>query len=64
MPSVRFLRDFDYDVPGKGGRVTRAYKAGTVDTVTAAVAEKLIASGAAESAEPEKERKARATDGK
>ncbi len=40
---VRFTKDFDYAVPGKGGRVTIAYKAGTVKNVTRACADLAIA---------------------
>lgn len=28
MPEATFIRDFDYSVPSKGGRVTIAYRAG------------------------------------
>ncbi len=45
---VRFTKDFDYAVPGKGGRVTIAYKAGTVKNVTRACADQAIAADRAE----------------
>lgn len=46
MPWIRFTRDFDYSPPEKGGRVTIAYRAGTVANVTRACADAAMARGA------------------
>lgn len=48
MPRVRFLRDFDWSPPERGGRLTLAFKAGTEILVRRICAAEAIAAGAAE----------------
>lgn len=50
MPWVRFTRDFRWNPPERGGRVTIAYPAGAVLLVRRCCADDAIASGAAEAA--------------
>lgn len=47
MPWIRFSADFDWSPPAYRNRVTIAYKAGMVQLVTRACADKATAKGAA-----------------
>lgn len=47
MPRVRFTKDFDWSPLPLNGRVTIAYKAGSVALVTTPCANLAIAAGAA-----------------
>ena len=47
MMKVRFIRDFDFSPEALGGRVTIAYKAGMVQSVTRECAGKAIPAGKA-----------------
>jgi hypothetical protein len=48
MPKVHFTKDFDWSPLPLNGRVTIAYKAGSVVVVTTPCANLAIAAGAAE----------------
>lgn len=49
---IKTLRKFDWDVPGKGGRVTLSHEAGATVNVPRACGEQAIKSGAAVAADP------------
>jgi hypothetical protein len=51
MPWVRFTEDFDFSPVVKGGRVTKAYKAGMVQFVTRECATRALAAGKAKRAQ-------------
>ena len=48
MPWVRFSRDFEFDPPARGGRVTIRYRGGRAYNVPRACAIRAKAEGAAE----------------
>ena len=48
MPRFRFTEDFDFSPAALGGRVTTAYKAGMVKTVTSECSELALAAGKGE----------------
>lgn len=53
---VRFTADFDFSPAAHGGRVTLAYKAGTLDNVTRECADLAIAAGRAVKAKSPREK--------
>ncbi|SEQ33182.1 hypothetical protein SAMN05216548_1049 [Faunimonas pinastri] len=44
MPRIAFTRDFPWHVPGRGGRITIHYPAGTTELVSRACADAAEAS--------------------
>lgn len=53
---VRFVSSFDFSPVAHGGRVTVAYKAGTVENVTRECADLALAAGKAEKTKSPREK--------